>query len=391
MVGSTRLLSRWLGLGALAAVALMACSAGGGGPSAGSRKGSSPSPAASAALSPCTNSSSVPSTPAGPVTSLPLWTIATGLNEPDDLLFHDSRLYVGELGAGAIDVLAPGRPPQRLPVSIPLVEGIAFIGPTMYVADQQNDRVDAVEGSQVRTLRQLRPVAGLDGVDGIAAAGDQLVVPDSPHGVVDWVDQSGRIVRSVGGFSRPTGAWPMPDGSVLIADENAGAIVRVAPDGSRTYLTRSFPIADDVAVDAGGNVFAVNPVATGGRLAQISGGEAKDVVRRLAAPQGLAVDDAGNLFFSEESAGRVDLLIRSFKIVPLANASTVPGHPLCIDIFRAPGFSGDVELTASAGLRVVRQPGTGSQGAVLVTGCRATPCQVVAHSGSSSDLLWISA
>ena len=81
----------------------------------------------------------------------------------------------------------------------------------------------------------------------------------------------------------------------------------------------------------------------------------------------------------------------TFKIEPLASASTAPGHPLCIDIFRAPGFQGDVELTASAGLRVVRQPGTGSQGAVLVTGCRATPCQVVAHSGSSSDPLWISA
>src|SRR5207244_3070407 len=124
----------------------------------------------------------------------------------------------------------------------------------------------------------------------------------------------------------------MSDGSALIADENAGAVVRVAPDGVKTYLTWSFPIADDVAADAGGNVFAVNPVASGGRLAQITGGAANDVIRRLAAPQGLAVDDAGNLFLSEESAGRVELLVRTFKIEPQANTTAAPGHPLCIDI-----------------------------------------------------------
>jgi hypothetical protein len=391
MASSTRLPGRWSGLAALAAAVLVACSPGsGGGQAPVGRKASTASPTASAVLQPCTSSSSVPATPGGPVTSSPLWTIASGLNQPDDLLFHEGRLYVGELGAGVIDSLAPGEPSQRLPVTIPLTEGMAFIGPTMYVADQRNDRVDAVEGSQVRTFLQLAPVRGVDGVDGIAAAGNQLVIPDSPHGVVDWVDQAAHVVRSVGGFARPTGAWPMPDGSVLVADENAGAVVRVARDGSRTYLTRGFPIADDVAVDAGGNVFAVNPVAGGGRLAQIAGDGVHDVVSRLAGPQGVVVDDAGNLFLSEEDAGRVDLLVRSFKIEPLANASPVPGHALCIDIFRAPGFGGDVELTGSAGLQVVQQPGTGSRGAALVTGCHSAPCQVVARSGSASDVLWIS-
>jgi hypothetical protein len=392
MVRPTRLLGRWSGLAALAVVALAATAAcSGGTPATAGRKASSPSPTATPLLQPCTSSSSVPATPRGPVTSSPLWTVASGLNQPDDLLFHEGQLYVGELGAGRVDVLAPGRPLQQLPVSIPLTEGIAFIGPTMYVADQRNDRVDAVEGGQVRTFLQLTPVPGLDGVDGIAAAGDQLVVPDSPHGVVDWVDQSGHVVRSVGGFDRPTGAWPTPDGSVLIADEGAGAIVRLAPDGGRTYLTRSFPIADDVAVDAGGAVFAVNPLAGGGHLAQIVGGQPRDLASHLAGPQGVVIDDARNLFFSEEDAGRVDLLVRSFKIEPLASATPAPGHALCVDIFRAPGFAGDVQLTGSAGLRVVQQPGTGNQGAVLVSGCRSAPCQVVARSGSSSDLLWISA
>src|SRR5437588_7063419 len=127
---STRLLSRWSAL-ALLSVTLAACSTGGGGgASPAGHSARSPSPTASAPLPPCTNTSSVPAAPGGPVTSSPLWTIATGLNEPDDLLFHGGQLYVGELGAGAVDVMAPGKPSQRLPVSIPLTEGMAFIGST---------------------------------------------------------------------------------------------------------------------------------------------------------------------------------------------------------------------------------------------------------------------
>jgi DNA-binding beta-propeller fold protein YncE len=380
-------------LAVLAAALLAACSSGGGNPAArhpaagrSAAAASSPSPMVA---QPCTDAPAVPAAPTGAVSSSPLWTIASGLNQPDDLLFHDGQLYVGELGAGGIDVMAPGRPSQRLPLSIPEAEGIAFIGSTMYVADQQNDRVDAVEGNQVRTLIQLTPVPGQDGVDGIAALGNQVVVPDSPRGVVDFVDTSGQVVRSVGGFSRPTGAWPMPDGSVLIADENAAAVVRLAPDGTRTYLTRSFPIADDVVADSAGNVFAVAPVATGGRLTQVVGGSLHDLASRLAAPQGLALDDAGNLYFSEEGAGRVDLLIRSFKIEPLASPTPVPGHALCIDVLRAPGFTGDIELSGTGGLQVTQQPGAGTQGAVLPSSCRQSPCQVVARGGGGSDALWL--
>jgi hypothetical protein len=141
--------------------------------------------------------------------------------------------------------------------------------------------------------------------------------------------------------------------------------------------------------DSAGNVFAVAPVATGGRLTQVVGGSLHDLANHLAAPQGLALDDAGNLYFSEEDAGRVDLLIRSFKIEPVASATPAPGHALCIDVLRAPGFTGDIELSGTGGLRVTQEPGAGSQGAVLPSSCRQGPCQVVARSGGGSDALWL--
>jgi hypothetical protein len=188
----------------------------------------------------------------------------------DDLLFINGSLLIGVLGAGKVAVLAPGKPLTELPIQIPAVEGMIYIGQKMYAAGQAQDVVDEVAGSQVRTVLQLRPVAGLDGVDGITAQGGQR-----PRGVVDWVDPAtGGITKQVGGFVRPTGAWPAVDGSLLVADEFGNAAVKIAPDGTRSYLIRGLP------------------VNTGGRLVQLVGGVATDLVSRLSSPQGLAVDGA---------------------------------------------------------------------------------------------------
>jgi hypothetical protein len=317
-----------------------------------------------------------------------VWVVISGLNQPDDLLFHDNSLYVGELGAGRIHVLVAGKPPETMPVTIPKVEGMVFINGTLYVSDQQNDRVDVVEGTSVRTVLQLTPVAGQDGVDNISAVGNQLLVPDSPNGTLLWVNVDGSIAKRMRGFVRPTGAWPLSDGSILVADEFGNAAYRVAPDGTRTALVRGLPIVDDVAADSEGRVFVVTPVVTGGRLAELTGGTAHDVVTGLAAPQGIAFDDANNVFVSESDASRVDLVIRSFKLVPVARAQA--NVQTCIDIKRAPGFTGSITLTGSSGLSVAKQPGGGSQGAVVATGCTVTPCLLTARSGGLVDRLWIS-
>ena len=66
-------------------------------------------------------------------------------------------------------------------------------------------------------------------------------------------------------------------------------------------------------------------------------------------------------------------------------------QPLCIDLSRAAGFNGAISLSGSDGLRVLQQPGGGSTGAVLVTGCATSPCALTAHSGARSDVLWIRA
>jgi hypothetical protein len=333
----------------------------------------------------------VPPAPAGVRSTVPAWVLASGLDQPDDLWFRLGLIYVGQLGSGHVATIRPGLPVEQSPYVVPVAEGIAFLGDRMFVADQRNDQVDEIVAGQPRTFLQLQPVIGKDNVDGIGVQGDQLLVPDSPNGTLLWVDGTGRITRTAGGFNRPTGAWPLPDGSVLVADEYGNAAFRVAADGSRTALVRSLPIVDDVAADADVRVFVVTPVVSGGRLAELVGGTARDLASNLLEPQGLGFDSAGNVLVSETAAGRVDAFIRNFKLVPVGG-KPAPGQPVCLTVFRAPGFSGDVQLTAASDIKVIRQPGTGNTGEVLIqpsADCSRVGCVVTATSGGLADSVWI--
>ena len=155
--------------------------------------------------------------------------LATGLSVPDDLLYleADGSVLLGEHGNGHIaKVGGPGRL-TRLPQVVPEAEGIAMVGNTIYVADQLNARVVALEGNGVRTLIQLQPVASGENLDGIASGSGGLVIPDSPHGTLLLVDTSGHVTAREGGFKRPAGVWTNPQGQAgpwLIADENANAV-----------------------------------------------------------------------------------------------------------------------------------------------------------------------
>ena len=338
----------------------------------------------------CLDAPALPPAPSGIRSTLPVWVLAAGLDGPDDLVFERGRIYVGELNSGRIALVMPGAALSRLPQTVPKVEGLAWLGDTLFAADQQNDRVDSITvAGPVEAFVQLQPVAGNDNVDGIASDGSLLIVPDAARGVVDWYDSGGRLVKQVGGFVRPAGAWALADGTVFVADEYGNSAVKLGADGTRTVLVQGLPIIDDVAVDPSGHIFVITPVVSGGRLAEVVGGFARDISGNLLQPQGLGFDGAGNILVAEASAGRVDVFIRNFKLVPVASAPQ-PGQPVCVNIFRAPGFTGNVELAGASGVTVVQQPGTGNQGEVLLgDGCGQAGCALTASSGSLSDSLWI--
>jgi hypothetical protein len=322
----------------LAAVCLAACSGGAAGrppPSSQARTAVSPSSRPCAALPAPVLSHPV-------FTALPAITLASGLDQPDDLLQDDRRLLIGEMGAGRIVELgADGR--RVLPGHVNGVEGVAVLNGVLYAADQPDDRVVSVgTDGALHTLIQLAPAAGVDGVDGIAAGDGEIIVPDSARGRVLWVRPDGTVTRTVGGFSRPAGAFAETGGHVLVADENLGGVFEVRPDGSRTRLGDSLPEADDVVQDAAGDTYAVAVHVHGDVLAKLVGGRWQTLASGSWEPQGLAVDPAGNLEVADPSSGRVYLFVLTSRpVVPDTPVEVARGQAVCLSWL---GRTGPAEL-----------------------------------------------
>jgi sugar lactone lactonase YvrE len=164
---------------------------------------------------------------------------------------------------------------------------------------------------QLTTWLQLENTPGLLGVDNIALDTHDpqhlsLIVPDSPNGRVLRVRLDGapsaQVSEIAHGFLRPTSAAIEPDGSILIVDEDNGALKRIHPDGTIEFIV-SLPVPDDVVVDAQGTIY----VATLGDSAiyQFAPGSSpgKIFVKGLAGPQGLALDRAGNFIVADTGIG----------------------------------------------------------------------------------------
>lgn len=327
---------------------------------------------------------------AGVSSSLPVLQIASGLDLPDDLLVTADAIYVGEYGSGKIDEIAglAGGPGTLLPVTIPEVEGIAFIGSTMYVSDQADDRVVIVNGSQVQSFFQLTPVPGVEGVDNIFSDGTTLVVPDSPNGTIYLVGTNGQVERTFGGFLRPVGGVRLSNGDFAIPDENRAAVIELNPtSGAQVVLASGLGEADDVVQDTTGKIYAIS--IDQGRLVTVGGGAAQNVVTGLGQPQGLGIDAANNPILTEYTRGRVDVVVTTFKLLPPAAAAPTlsTGQPLCVQLARAPGYTSPVTIAPGPGYQVLQQPGAGSQGSVLPAGGCTGTCQVEVRvqSGSLHD------
>ena len=304
--------------------------------------------------------------------------LASGLSVPDDLLYiaADGTILVGEHGSGRIARIGGASRLKRLPQVIPEPEGIAKIGSTIYIADQFHNRVVALTGNGVRTVLQLQPDPNGLNLDGIASNGNQLVVPDSPHGTVLFVDPSGHIASRQTGLSRPAGVWANQNGVAgpyLVADENANAVFALMNAGGFYKLAGNLPGVDDVVRDWSSHVLVTLPGL--GVLRDVTTGA--NVAVGLRNPQGLEFDGARNLLVTESDAGRVDLILKTFALqVPAPAVRLLPGQGVCLGILRARGYTASLSVDQVTGATVTAQPGTSNSFEVLPQPCSAAACTV---------------
>jgi hypothetical protein len=319
--------------------------------------------------------------------------LASGLGVPDDLLYipTDGTILVGEHGSGRISRIGGPSRLKRLRQVIQEPEGIAKIGSTIYVADQFNARVVALTSTGVRTVIQLQPDPNGLNLDGIAGNGTQLIVPDSPHGTLLFVDPSGRVTARHGGFNRPAGVWANQNGVAgpyLVADENANAVFALMNAGGFYKLAGNLPGVDDVVRDWSRHVLVTLPGL--GVLRDVTTGA--NVAVGLRNPQGLDFDGARNLLVTESDAGRVDLILKTFALqVPVPGVRLLPGQGVCLGILRARGYTASLSVDQITGASVTTQPATGSSFEILPQLCTAIVCtaSVVVSSPAGREFAYL--
>src|SRR5216683_2820862 len=210
----------------------------------------------------------ISATPATTPTHYTARVLLSGQLRPDDLAFDAqghllfSDFYHGTVSRlnadGSVTVLVSGLAgPEGI---VPLTDG------TMIIAEQRTNRILALAPGE-KSPTVLRTLPGVpstvpckDGVDGIAldSTTNTLIVPDSPTGVVYRMSLDGKTLTILAsGIVRPVGATVDAEGTIYIADECGGAVVRITPQGKITRIG-GFGKPDDVAFDHHGNLLVID-------------------------------------------------------------------------------------------------------------------------------------
>ena len=244
--------------------------------------------------------------------------LATGLPAPDDLMLEpDGSILVSDVSDGTVSRLAQNGGLQVLVRGLSEPEGMLVLPDgSLLIVEQGRNRLVRYDltTKTLTSFMSLRNRTGQLGVDSIALdthlpGSASIIIPDSPNGTLLRVSLDGRSITQVArGFARPTAAWVEPDGSILVTDENAGALDRFHPDG-RVEKLASLSIPDDVVEDGAGNIF-VNTMGDGAvHMIQAATGQNIVLVKGLGSPQGLILDADGNLVVTDPGHHRIVKLI----------------------------------------------------------------------------------
>ncbi len=250
--------------------------------------------------------------------------LLSGVGRPDDLSFDpQGRLLFSDFYNGTISRLNANGSVTILISGLAGPEGMVLLSDgTMIIAEQRTNRILTLAPG-ANSLTVLRALPGKpagppckDGVDNIAldATTNTLIVPDSPTGNVYRMSLDGKqLTLLASGIARPVGAAVDTQGTIYVADECGGAVVRITPDGKSTRIA-GFGKPDDVALDQHGNLLVIDLLPSIHALIRVRQSTGKHEIlesKGLIEPQGLVVDSHENIYVSDDYAN----IIVEFKPV----------------------------------------------------------------------------
>jgi sugar lactone lactonase YvrE len=240
------------------------------------------------------------------------------------------------LGLGAPVTQTGAAPAQGLNQSFAL--NARFNRPSA-IATDSNGNLYVTDISTVRKISligEVSTVAGISGTSGVAPVGG--------------ADGTGSNAR----FNLLSGIAVDNDGNLFVIDSigNSGRIRRITRAGIVSTVATDV-YGPGIAADRDGNIFfADNVKATIGRL-QASG--TTSVVTGLAAPRGIAIDDAGNLFVMNTGLDFGPATQNTFsctieKVTPAGRIITVAGGVASRELENTCGSNDGADTIARIGM-----------------------------------------
>ncbi len=244
--------------------------------------------------------------------------LLSGVGRPDDLAFDpQGHLLFSDFYNGTVSRLNTDGSVTRIVTGLAGPEGLVVLSNgSIIVAEQRTNRILALAPG-AKSLTVLRAIPGTpssapckDGIDGIAldATTNTLIVPDSPTGNVYRLSLDGKKLTLItSGIVRPVGAIVDAQGTIYVADECGGDIVRITPDGRSTRIT-GFGKPDDVAFDHHGNLLLIDLLPSIHALIRIRQSTGKHEIlasKGFIEPQGLVVDGNDNIYVSDDYANKI--------------------------------------------------------------------------------------
>ncbi|TXS45102.1 hypothetical protein EAO75_19545 [Streptomyces sp. uw30] len=225
--------------------------------------------------------------------------VTSGVVGLDNAAFDaENRMFVSSYASGGVTEMHPdGRTREIVPRGLDGPYGVTIdLGGQVYAADHY--RVATPEPSQEGgvTTHSLLPFA-----HGIAADGELLHLTSQFGQIQTYDPRDGTTRERAGGLRRPLGITVAPDGSLVVAESDAGRVVAVDGNDAVSVLADGLDRPADVTFDAEGRCYVSDEGA--GAVLRIEADAAPTVVLDgLDAPQGLAV--LGDDLFTVETGRR---------------------------------------------------------------------------------------
>jgi sugar lactone lactonase YvrE len=183
----------------------------------------------------------------------------------------------------------------------------------LFIADTGNNRVVEVPltGGTLSPANQIVVASGLSGPLGLAVDlyGNILVANSIGATVVELPNQGGitGVLPSFtigSGFKKPTAIAVDLNNDIFIADATAASIIEIAPISQQSTVLANYSQVSGLALDANDDIFITQTgVPSVTRIAFVSGAYATNATTTLGvgptAPQGIAVDNSGNLYVAD--------------------------------------------------------------------------------------------